>query len=270
MSVSATYGAAALGVVQRDLRMFASYRGRFVTRVVTIFLSLALFYYVSRLVHVSTFSSPERYFGFAVVGIAALEVLTATLAMTPVAVRAELLAATFERLAVSPFGPVGSIASMTLFPTALALAFVVVTLGLACAVFGLDLHWATVPLAIPVALLAAMAFAPLTVLLCAAVLVAKQAGSGAAFVVSALSLAGGAFFPVGLLPGWLRWISDAQPLTPALELLRHLLLGTPMAGSVASDVLRLAAFSAALAPLALFVLQASVAACRRRGTLTEY
>ena len=69
----------------------------------------------------------------------------------PNLLRQELLTGTFERLVVSPFGPLGTILALIFFPVMLSFLTATVTLLLAAAVFGLDIAWTTLPLAIPVA-----------------------------------------------------------------------------------------------------------------------
>ena len=261
--------AGAAAIVERDVRLFASYRMRFAAQGVAILFTTTLFYYVSRLVEVEPFD-PDAYFGYVVVGLVALELLTATIATMPASLRAELLAGTFERIVVAPLGPRPAIVAMTVFPVLLSLCTGAVTILVAVVLFGLDVEWLTLPLAVPAALLVALAFAPLAVVIGAAVLVFKQAGSAATFAVTGLSLASGAFFPVDLLPGWLAWISEIQPLTPCLDLLRHLILGTDVDGGPWLAVLRLALLAVVLMPLALLVLDAAIGRGRKRGTLTEY
>ena len=97
----------------------------------------------------------------------------------------------------------------------------------AAAVFGLPVEWSTAPLALPAFVLGALAFAPFGVLLVAAVVVWKQA-TGAAWIMAGITLLAGFYFPVALLPDWIEWTSDVQPFTPAVDLLRHLLIGIPL------------------------------------------
>ena len=82
---------AGMAVVERDLRQYLSIRGRFVAQGLTVLFTSVLFYYVSRLVEVEPFD-PEAYFGFVMVGIVTLEILTASVAFMPATLRAELLA----------------------------------------------------------------------------------------------------------------------------------------------------------------------------------
>lgn len=261
---------AALGIVRRDAQLFVSYRMQVVSRILSAVFSLALFYYVSRLVGGSRlFPDPADYFTFVVVGLIIIQVLVTTLGTAPVTIRQELVSGTIERLLVSPFGVVGGILAMMAFPFLVALATAVLTVAVAAAFFGFEVA-STAPLAVPVALLSAVAFLPFSLLLAAVVVLFKQAGNGVQFVMAGLSIAGGLYFPVSLLPSWIRWTSDVQPFTPAAQVLRHLLAGAPVEGSISGDLLKLAGFAVVLLPLSLVALRAAVRAGQRQGTIFEY
>jgi len=171
---------------------------------------------------------------------------------------------------VSPFGAVRSIGSLLLFPVALALLMSVLSLAFAGVAFGLELHWATVALALPVGLLGTLAFAPFGIAMTAAVVVFKQTNAGATLIITAVSLFAGVYFPISLLPGWIRWTSDVQPFTPAVDLLRNLLVGTPLHGSAVVALAKLAGFAVVTLPLALLLLRYAVNRSRARGTIIEY
>jgi ABC-type polysaccharide/polyol phosphate export permease len=261
---------ATAAVCVRDFRLWSSYRMRFFSTLFAAVFGVTLFYYVSRLVNSPDVGDADDYFGYVVVGTATLEVLTATLTAPIGTLRAELVVGTFERMVVSAFGPVSSIVSLIVFPLLLGMTIGAVTIATAAIGFGLDLEWATVPLAIPAALLGAISFAPFGLLMAAAVLVFKQTNAGAAFVISGLSLVSGFYFPVSLLPDWIQWASDVQPFTPAVDLMRHLLIGTPTSDSPAVEAAKLVGFAVVMLPIATLVLRASVQRSRRNGTITEY
>lgn len=260
--------AAAAGIVRRDAVLGASHRSAGALQLLTALFTLAVFFYIAKLVGTRRFPTAEAYFAFVVVGIAGLGVVTAALAAVPQAVRLELVAGTFERLVVAPFGPVRAIVAMTVFPILRGLVLAAVTLVLAGIVFGLPLRWTMLPLAIPVGLLGAVAFVPLALMVSAAVLVFKQVGALTGYVVTGLALTSGALFPTELLPGWLRWIAEVQPLAPSLELLRHVAVGSA-AASAATDVLRLVGFALLGMPVGVWTLHYAVERGRRQGTLTE-
>ncbi len=262
--------AAAWAVVRRDFQLFMSYRLRFASQVFSTFFGVVLFYYVSRLVSVRQFPSHDAYFAFVVIGLAVMELLTAALHTVPTNLRSELVAGTFERMVVSPFGPLGGIVALSLFPMALASVMGTITLAFAALLFTLPLQWETLPLAVPALLLGMLAFLPLALLLGSAVLIVKQAGNVATFVISGLALTAGAFFPVSVLPSTLQWISKVQPLTPALELARHELVGAPISGSALQAAGKLAAFALVGLPISVIAISRGIKVCQRRGTLIEY
>ena len=270
MPLALRYGSAALGILRRDAAVFVSYRLRFVSQVDSTLFSLLLFYYVSRLVQVDMFPSPDDYFAFATVGVVVFSVLTSTLVAAPATLRQELVAGTFERVLVSPFGGVAGVLSMLIFPFGYAMLHGFVTLLLAVVLFGLPLEWPSALLAAPVALLGVLAFLPFGIVIAAAVVVLKQAMGASSFLVAAISVVAGLYFPVALLPGWIEWASDVQPFTPAVDMLRHLLVGTALQASPWAEVAKLALFAGTLVPLSIWLLHLALRIGRRRATITEY
>ena len=262
--------AAAAAIFRRDLDVFLSYKIRFVTTLLSSVFSLTLFYYLSGLVRVEPFETPGAYYAYAVIGLVILSVLNSTLAGPPGLVRQELVAGTFERLALSPFGPMASLLCMLLFPFCFALVVAAAMLAIAALLFGLDVAWSTAGLAIPLGVLSALAFTPFGVGLLAATLVAKQAASGTTWVIALISLVSGLYFPVERLPAGLRWMSDVQPFTPATDLLRHVLVDSPLREDALTSVVKLVVFAAVLLPVSTWLVRQALAVGRRRGTLTEY
>lgn len=264
------YLAAATGVVRRDLQIAMSYRVPFATGLLSAFFSLTLFYYISRLVRVSSFESPDAYYAFAVIGLVILQLLNASLQIPPSNLRQELVAGTFERVVLSPFGPVGAVIATLVYPFVYALGISLAMLTFAGLVFGISIEWSTLPLAVPLAVLAAGSFAPFGLLLLSIVLVAKQAMAGTTWIVAMIALVSGLYFPVELLPGWVEWTSDVQPFSAAVELLRYVIVGTPLSDPAWLDLAKLTGFSAVMMPLAILALRRAILVSRRRGTLIEY
>jgi ABC-2 type transport system permease protein len=257
-------------IFKRDLLIFMSYRTRFLSTLLSRVVSLILFYYLSRLVTSKAVGSSDDYFAFVVVGLIIFGVLTSTLLTPVMTLRSELQAGTFERMVVSPFGAVRSVASLLAFPLVLSLVLGVLSLVFAGVAFSLQLRWATVPLAIPVAALGAFAFAPFGLAMTAAVVVFKQTNAGATVIITGISLFAGVYFPISVLPSWIRWVSDVQPFTPAVDLLRNLLVGTPLHGSAVGELAKLVGFAVVTFPLALLLLRFAVSRSRARGTIIEY
>jgi ABC-2 type transport system permease protein len=257
------------GIVRRDAILFVSYRTQIVAQFVGPLFSITLFYYISHIVTARSIHSPGGYFGFVIVGLVIVQILTISLGVLPVTVRQELVSGTIERFLVSAHGPINGILGTMLFPLINALLSGVLMLTLAAVVFGLPLA-TTAVLAIPVALLGTLAFMPFAFFLVSVVMAFKQASSATQFIVAGVAIIGGLYFPISLLPGWIRWASDVQPFTPATDLLRHLLIDTPLVHPAGIELLKLVGFCAVLLPAGVMLLRASIRYGQRSGTIAEY
>jgi ABC-2 type transport system permease protein len=262
--------AAGLSVLRRDFLLTTSYRMTVVSSAISLVFGLALFHFLSRLVRLEAFESPDAYYAYVVVGLVILQVLNSTFMTVPGAVRQELVAGTFERLVLSPFGATRAILAGSVFPLLYATVTGLFMLLVARVVFGMPVRWSTVPLAVPMGALAALSFAPFGLLAAGTVLVFKQAMSGMTWIVAGMAIVAGLYFPIALLPDWLRWASDVQPFTPAVDVLRHLYVGTPLQRPAWLSILKLAGFCAALLPLSLLAVDRALRVASRRGTITEY
>jgi ABC-2 type transport system permease protein len=257
------------GIIRRDAILFTSYRSQLVAQFLGPLFSITLFYYISHLVTAKSIHSPGGYFGFVIVGLVIVQILTISLGVMPVTVRQELISGTIERFLVSAHGPINGILGTMLFPLINALFSGILMLTLAAVVFGLPLA-STAVLAIPVALLGTLAFMPFAFFLVALVMAFKQASSATQFIVAGVAIVGGLYFPTTVLPGWIRWASSAQPFTPATDLLRHLLIDTPLVHPAAVELLKLVGFCVVLIPAGIMVMRGAIRYGQRSGTIAEY
>ena len=194
MTVAAQYAQAMFATVRRDAAIFLSYRMRIFTQGLAMLFTLTTFYYVSKLVRPDAVGQHGQYYAFVVVGIVTMTILTSALNLAEV-VRMELMAGNFERVLISPLGPVAGAIALAAYPIAYATMFSGVMLALAAGVYGVPVHLAGIPLALLVAALGALAFAAVGLLFVGAMIAYKSA-MGAVWVVSALSLLAGVYFPV--------------------------------------------------------------------------
>ena len=73
-----------------------------------------------------------------------------------------------------------------------------------------------------------------------------------------------------LLPSWLRWISEVQPFTPTVDLMRHVLIGFPLAESPEVALAKIAAFIVIGIPIGARLVSRASLHGRKRGTILEY
>lgn len=248
----------------------ASYKFGVAGALVSEFLGIILFFYVSKLVRVEPFDEPSDYFAFVVVGLIGLQLANAVLFLPMALIQQELSQGSFERLVVSPLGPVAGIVAILIFPFTAAVFTSVGVLVFAALALDLPVDWPDALIALPCSILIGLAFAPFGLLLISAALVIKQAVSFAGFVITGLALLAGLYFPVALLPGWIEWAADVQPLTPAVDLMRSLVVDTPTEAEPWQLAIRLAGFGAVLVPASIWILAKCVNLTRKWGTIVEY
>jgi ABC-type multidrug transport system permease subunit len=229
---------AAIGLMRRDWLTFASYRTQLISMALGLFTTLTIYHFISKLVRVAVFPTPESYFAFLVVGMVIFQVLQSTMGVAG-ALRGELVAGTFERLLLSPFGAVRAVISMMVFPFVMSLVSSTILLTLATTIFGVGLQWETAWLAIPLAVLGTGIFTSFGMLFAATTLIFKRAAGGLGFVVTLITLTSGVYFPIALLPRWLQ-------------------------------VTKMAGFLVVMVPLGVLALHTALRFAQKRGTIVEY
>jgi ABC-2 type transport system permease protein len=260
--------------VRRDFLVAWSYRLSFVSDIVSLVGQIVVFYFVGKLVDPSKLptygGSHVTYLEFAAVGIAVGVFIQFGLDRVSAAMRGEQLMGTLESVLVTPTAPstiqLGSVAfDLVYVPlrTALFLGGVTIAFGLHFAGAGL----------LP-ALLLLVAFIPfvwgLGVLTAALLLTFRRGGGFVGMGVVVLGLLSGVYFPLDLLPGWLQFFSDANPVAMAINGMRDSLLGDSTLADVAPTLLALVPLSAASLAIGIGAFRLAVRRERRQGTLGLY
>lgn len=261
-----------LACIRRDTATVSSYRLPFAMGVLTGLFTLVLFFYLGRLVDAGAVSGMEQthggYFAFAIVGIALLRMVQSALTAFTTNLRQEQSTGTLEALlscAASPAQVIaGSAAYLVLRATVEGLVLLV-----AAVPFGLrpDVTVGSA-LAAAAGVVGLMGiFAALGILVAAFTVTFKQAGPLSALVATGLSLLGGVYFPVDLLPAPVELAANALPFTWGVDVVRAGLV----TGQVEQDRLLLLVVATVVSiPLALWVFGLSIRQAKRRGTLGHY
>lgn len=268
-------GAVAAGVgwafLRRSVATYLSYRAKLSLGLASLVLSVITFVFVGRVVAASGPGFVQRfgidYTSFVVVGVLVHTVAASGLHVFRAALRREQLQGTLELLVASAV-PVPMLmllaGAVELAVTAAGgAAFLVVASALA----GIHLTISATMLAAALLYLAFMSGVGLAS--AGFVLVSKEGDPISWLLGAASGLLGGVYFPVELLPDWLRRASTVLPTTRALALARSG-LGAPGPASPAASLLFLAGTAAASITVGLLVLRWGHRHARRTGTLGEY
>lgn len=253
--------------LRRDAQVAVSYRVPFVLEALSALFVMLTFSLLARLVESGRV--PGGYFSFAATGVALTAFLQAGLSVVSANFRQEQVQGTLEALLSTGASTGGLAAGMAAYPVAFALARAAIY-ALVAAALGARVADANWGLAVGATMLGAVAFAGLGLVASALVLTIRQAAGAIGFLVSLLGLAGGALFPLDLLPRWARILGEVSPFTHALRLTRRALLEGSTWADGAGSLAILASVSLAYAALGMGALRMAIAWSRRRGGLGEY
>ncbi|MGI8983099.1 MAG: ABC transporter permease [Acidimicrobiales bacterium] len=258
--------------VRRDWNVARSYRLQFLLDLASIPLSLALFFFLSRLVDTSSLSAEgdlqQGYFAFAAVGIAVLRMVQTALTSFSVKLRNEQTTGTFEALLASPVTPSVVVLGSASFEILRATVGGFVTLGVAV-LFGVRFNLGPGSIVgVLVGLPALMAtFAAVGVLVAACAVIFKQITALLGLIATGLALLAGVYFPTDVLPGPLEVIAEALPFTWGIDVLRAALLQGELAGT---RLALLVGFAVVFLPLSLWLFERSIDRARRQGSLAQF
>jgi ABC-2 type transport system permease protein len=257
----------------RDFRIDISYKAGFALGTVGVFLNVAIYYFITRIFgsaaapYLQTYGG--SYFAFVIIGIAFSEYMAVGIGATSSSLRSEQVTGTLELMLLSPTRLPVMLLSASLWSYAFATLNVLLYLIMGAAL-GMRLEHANIPVALLALALAIVSFNALGFFAASIVLLIKYGNPlGWAIRVSSIVL-GGVFYPVSVLPDWLRLLGQLLPLTHALELLRRSLLLGEGISQLWGELLALTTLTVVLLPLGLLACSLAIRVARMNGSLSHY
>jgi ABC-2 type transport system permease protein len=259
--------------VVRDFRLDVSYKLGFMFRVLSGIVIIAVYYFIA-----SVFGDTAApylkayggsYFAFVLIGVAFTEYMSIGISAVGDSVRDGQTTGTLELLLLSPTRLVVTLISSSLWSYVFATLRIGVYL-IAGSLLGLGFGNANVPFALLALILSVISFSSLGLLTASVIILLKRGDLlGWALRVGSMLLAG-VYYPIDVLPGWLRLLSQALPLTHALELLRRsILLGQGFA-QLWGELLTLVVLTLVLFPIGLLACHGAIQVARTDGSLSHY
>lgn len=258
--------------LRRDWRIARSYRLQFALDVAIVPLSLALFFFLSRLVDPARLPNDvdlaQGYFSYAALGVVVLRMVQTALTTFATKLSTEQTTGTFETLLAEPVSATIVVLGTASFELLRALVIGAATL-LVATLFGLRIDVGVGSIVgLVVGLPSLMAtFAAVGVILGAFAVVVKQVTALLGLATAALGLLAGAYFPIELLPGPLRIVANLLPFTWGIDVLRAALLRGELDGD---RLALLTGFAVVALPLSLWLFGRSLDRARREGTLAQF
>lgn len=260
--------------LKRDFLNAASYKFAFVSSFMGIFFTSTTLFFISKLM---SGSQPEvlnpyggDYFSFAIIGVAFFGLLGILQEGLPGVIRNAQTTGILESLLVTPTRISTILLGSSIYSLGFTTLQTVFQLAVAIILFGMkmgEINWVGVAL---IFFFTAVSYVSLGILSASFILVYKM-GNPISWVFGGLAgLFGGVFFPIAVLPDWIRWISYALPITYSLEGMRRSLLTSAGLHEILPSILALAIFGGILLPVSLLVFKSAITKARRDGTLTHY
>ncbi|RLC42458.1 MAG: ABC transporter permease [Candidatus Coatesbacteria bacterium] len=143
-----------------------------------------------------------------------------------------------------------------------------ITLIVALLFFDLTLSGANILTGLLVLIISSFSFIGLGILAAILPLMSTERGSQAAHIIQAIVLlVSGVYYPISVLPEWIRPLSVLSPATYTLRMMRDALLNGRSIGEMWFDILILGIVGFALIPLAIFFFNLAERHAKKLGKL---
>jgi len=263
-----------IAFIKKDVLVELSYKLQFVLSWVGIFLSVLIFYYISRLF--GKIESPYlaeyggEYFPFVFIGIMLSGYLALALGSFSVNIRNEQLTGTLEAMFATPAKPSTIISSISLWNFIFNSISIVIYLLFGIFIFGINLSKANFMGAFIILFLTILSLSSIGIISAAFTMVFKRGDPVAWLLNLSSAFFSGVYFPVNILPDNLRIISNLIPVTYSLRGLRNALLLGHGFKALMPDMVILLVFCVILLPLSLLIFNYATKKSKITGSLTHY
>ncbi len=260
-----------LALVKHNLWLAWSYKLNFFTRYLAAVAAVLLFYFLDQLLQLSGQATFDEgtYFTFVLIGGSFLRYLELASHAFSANLRDEMLMGTLEPLLATAtpitLSVLGPSSWMLIQGTLIVIGQLL--LGMLVGADFSQANWSSTMVVLLVSLTSLVSYG---IISAAFTIVFKRSDPMNWFINSIAYVFSGVFFPIELLPPWLRIISYLLPFTYALRALRGALMGGATLAELAPEIAILLGFSAVLLPLSFWALRFAIRRMKETGELVHY
>jgi len=261
--------------LRKDIAIAASYKLQFVFQFSQVFFSIAVIYFIGKMLHASG-NSPllarygADYFSFAIVGLAINSYMKAGIVNVTNDIRQTMNQGVLEAIFATPTSYGILLLYSALWPFVFTTIRVVFYILCGMVIFGLKFPHANWLGAILVLSLSVPIFLMLGVMSSSILVLVKRGDPVNWFFSSISGILAGTMFPITVLPSWLQRIALCLPLTHALEAMRRCLLTGSSVYQVRANLFSLVCFVLILLPITMIVSRQCMRKAKKLGTFTTY
>jgi len=263
------------GFVKKDMAIAVSYKLQFGFQFSQVFFSVAIIYFIGKMLASSGKSSlleayGADYFSFALVGLAVASYLRTGLVTITNDVRQMMNQGALEAMCAGPMGYKWLLLCTALWPFIFETIRIIFYFLVGITIFGMRFHSANWLGAAVTMIVTLPIFLMLGMISCSILILVKR-GDQVNWIFSRTSgLLAGTMFPVAVLPNWLRTVAFCLPLTHSLEAMRKSLLMGASVLQLRDHLLALLLFMAALLPITIFVNNVCMRKAKRVGAFSTH
>jgi ABC-2 type transport system permease protein len=261
--------------IKKDAGIAVSYRLQFIFQFSQVFFSVAIIYFIGKMIENTGGSSLLKvygsdYFSFALVGLAVTGFLRAGLVTITNDIRQIMNQGTLEAMCATPIGYTWLLLCSSLWPFLFESIRVVFYFLVGIVIFGLrfeNANWTatamTMALTIPIFLMLGITSSSILILV--------KKGDPINWIFSgAASLLAGTMFPIAIMPAWLRAIAMSMPLTHSLEAMRRTVLTGASVRQVEGSLAALFLFAGILLTITLVINRLCMKRAKASGAFTTH
>ncbi len=259
--------------IKRDLLIEVSYGFSFFLTILRILSYILVFFFIARLLGkgATPYLKPYNgdYFSFVLLGIAFHGYLSAGLHTFSRVIREGQMTGTLEAMLVTPTNihTILLLSSIWSFLYTSAEVLVYILIGF---LLGIDFSQANITSFLVMLILTVIAFSSLGIVSAGFILLFKR-GDPVAMAIGGLSgLFGGVYYPISILPDWLRIFSYILPITYSLHGMRNALLNGSPIGEIMEDIVALLIFIAIILPVGIISFRYAIKRAKTDGSLLQY
>ncbi|MCC6930675.1 MAG: ABC transporter permease [Gemmatimonadaceae bacterium] len=262
-----------LAMVRTSWRAASSYRLATVFSLIGLAATVVPLYFVAGALQGTMARSIQgeggQYFAFVLAGMVATTIITEAIGTVPSNVGTAATSGTLDSLFLTPTPPVVIFAGLSAygFLWTLLRSTLLLVGGVA---LGASIAWTSVPQAFLVLMLLAAAYLPFGLLMTASQIAFRTSGPVMSAVLLASTFLGGVYYPVHVIPSWLRSLAGFVPLSYGLRAFRMLLLEGRPFSTVLGDVGMLLLFILVLGSVGVAAIALAFRYARRTGGLSQY
>lgn len=253
---------------KRDLFIDLSYRLSFAFQVVDVLVAVGAYYFLAQVIGKGAYHGYEP-FAFILVGTGVNGYMTSSLICYAQSVRGNQPLGTLKMVLVTPTSPTAFVLLSSVYPLFRA-GFDALLYLIGGAFLGIPLSRINVPSVLLIFLLSELAFSSIGILSATFTLVFKR-GDPLLWLFGGLSwLLGGVYYPLDVLPRFLRDAAQLLPITHALAGMRAALLEHASIATLLPQIGVLAVFGLVGLPLSLIAFHWGVRWAKVTGTLSHF